>query len=162
VRNAILTLLTDVRTRRWRGIGVVAITAAIPLLLNYGDTKLPGADTVTPMALLVCVAGIVYLIAKDDPRSRRLSKSAVYSAIIVGTLWIEFFIYACFQPQGTLLKYVVGRAADGTVRSDYFEMAPVIMVSIFGIMLLIAGAIAYAIGRRRKDIKGIKNRDLFK
>lgn len=160
MKNIVL-LGKDITSRRLRGAAISLLTVVIMFTVVMAE-NISWLSQLAGLILLTGIGLIAYLIVSDSPRHLHFSKAACYSTIIIGTLWVMALLYAISQPQRPLFRFVTDRNSDGMLTGAYFEMSPVIMVSAFGILMLASGLIAYHIGKRRKDIKGIKKEDLFK
>ena len=162
MKESITTLLHDIRSRGWRGLAIALLVATSMLTIMPGMERV--SNSVRGVAWFVVFIAVAGLIAKDSTRNMKSTKSAVYSSIVIGTIWLSSAVEAVwrFAHDKPILKIQNERLADGSIKAASLEFAPIVVATYLAVVYLITGLIAYYIGKRRKDIKGIKNRDLFR
>ena len=161
MKNAIKKLTNDVMSRGVRGLGVAALTVVATLAIGQKDS----GDVLNIVADIVSFAslgGILYLISTDSLRGLRFSKQACYAVIIAGTLWLMALVHAVANPNQPLFQAIKQSGPDSSATVLSVEMAPIVLATLLCLALLVGGLIAYAVGKRRKDVKGMKKTDLFK
>jgi uncharacterized membrane protein (GlpM family) len=160
MKKQLLTILQDVRSRKWRGVAVALLTLASVLVV---DLATPQKSSVVGVVWLFAVVAICAVVITDAPRTMRASRSAIYGTIIMAAFWLGTLVQSVFWlTEGhSLVHTKTQRLADGTIAGAELELAPVVGATLLVAVFVTSGIVAYYVGRHRKDVKGVKNRDLF-
>ena len=162
MKDRFVTLLADIKSRGWRAWTVVALVATSMAAIMPEAQDLPGA--VCETVWLIAAIGVWFIIRSDSLRDIRSTKSAVYGTLIMSVFWLTTVVEMIVRlaRNQSLLHWETKHFADGSMRGAKIEFAPVFLATGFVLTFIISGIIAYHIGKQRKDIKGVKNRDLFR
>lgn len=155
-------LFQDVKSRGKNGVFVAILTVVVLSVITFISDplryKYAGLGSVIAMAAAVLLGAI---ILSDNKRSLNYSKQACYSVIVIGTAWLASLGYFIIAGE-PLYKITYQGETAGSAFIAELQISPLLLTTWFAIFFIISGLIAYAVGKHRKDIKGIKKEDLFK